>query len=226
MPSKILLVEDDKNINDVVCENLKEAGYVVASFENGLSAQNYITSNNDIDLYIFDIMLPGLSGLELLKTVRLKNQIPVAMLTAMDDEDTQLMSFDFLADDYITKPFSPKLLVKRVSALLRRTKKSEEILTIGQLTLNSNRYEVSESGKTIALTLREFELLYALLREKGRVLTRQQLLNLVWGYDYYGDERIVNVHIKNIRKKLNQDPITTVLGVGYKINLGLDDANE
>lgn len=217
MVYNVLLVEDDYNIRSVVSENLKEAGYIVIEAEDGEQAFDIISNNNDIDIYIFDIMLPSISGLELLKKVRLKNQVPVIMLTALEDEDIQMKSFDYLADDYVLKPFSPQLLVRRVRSLLRRVGKSTDSIKVGHLKLDLKSHELFEDGVKIELTLKEFEIIHTLMINSGSVMTRQQLLNLIWTYEYFGDEKIVNVHIKNIRKKLTHDPIVTVLGVGYKI---------
>lgn len=223
MKYKILLVEDDDTIREVVSENLKEAGFIVMTVASGQNALEIIQNTKDIDLYIFDIMLPDISGLELLKIVRLAGETPVMMLTAFDDENTQITSFDYLADDYVTKPFSLQILVKRVQALLRRVGKSKSIIKIGKLELNTESYEFFEDGNKVELTFKEFELMQTLMTNCGIVLSRQQLLNLIWKYDYLGDERIINVHIKNIRKKLKNDPIITILGVGYKIEKGERD---
>jgi DNA-binding response OmpR family regulator len=168
-------------------------------------------------------MLPGMSGLELLKAVRSadehKNK-PVIMLTALGDESIQVLSFEALADDYVVKPFSPKVLVKRVETLFRRCGGEKKLLQYGNITLDYDRFEAYDCSEQIQLTLREFELLGALLNHAGKVLNRQQLLNQAWGYDYFGDERIVDVHIKNLRKKLASDIIVTVKGVGYKLGGG------
>lgn len=220
MPCTVLVVEDDRHIAQVVCEYLKENGCIVLSAPDGAAAATYIENKQGIDLFVLDIMLPHRSGLELLRDIR-KNEMhkdkPVIMLTALSDEYTQLMSFDGLADDYITKPFSPKVLVKRVQALLRRTGGAKAgPIEIGGISVDAESYEVYENGQRINLTLREFELLSVLMQNRKKVLSRQQLLNHVWGYDYFGDERIVDVHIKNLRKKLKSNQIATVKGVGYK----------
>ncbi len=216
MLNKILVVEDDKNIREVVNEYLKEAGYLVIAAENGRKAYDIIKRAENIDLYILDIMLPEITGLELLKLIRKNSNTPVLMLTALNDEHTQYISFDAKADDYVTKPFSPKLLVKRVEALLRRTGHTGQ-LQAGPVYVDMDRYAVFEDGDRVILTLKELELLKVLMNNRGKVLSRQQLLNLVWGYDYFGDERIVDVHIKNVRKKFNTELIETVKGVGYRI---------
>ena len=219
MPNTIVVVEDDNNINDVVCEYLKEEKYIVSTFMNGKIAYEYILKNKNINLFILDIMLPEMTGLELLKEIR-KNEIhkstPIIMLTALNDEETQIKSFDYLADDYVTKPFSPKVLIKRVNAILRRNGESLHKIEIGNLVINSESYEAFDNGIKIDLTYKEFELLKLLAKNPNKVFPRQQLLNLIWEYDFYGDERIIDVHIKNLRKKLKSDVIKTIKGVGYK----------
>jgi len=228
MPQTILVAEDDKHINEVVSEYLKESALLVISADDGAKAQRLIMENDNISLFILDIMLPGLSGLELLRNIRNDERYaktPVMMLTALSDEYTQLISFEGLADDYVTKPFSPKVLVKRVQALLRRSGafQSSQILQTGSVQINFDSYEAFEEGERVILTLREFELLKVLMQHQRKVLSRQQLLNLVWGYDYFGDERIVDVHIKNLRKKFKANIITTVKGVGYKSDMDGDE---
>ncbi len=223
MSYTILVVEDDKHINEVVTEYMKDAGYVVISSQDGGMAQRTIQTNPDIDLFILDIMLPEISGLELLGLIREMEEHrkkPVVMLTAIGDEATQILSFDEMADDYVTKPFSPKVLVKRVQSLIRRSIHESSTLQYGNLLIDFDRYEVSESGERVKLTLREFELLSVLMANAGKVLSRQQLLNHAWGYHYFGDERIVDVHVKNLRKKLKSNVIATVKGVGYKLEGG------
>lgn len=224
MPQTVLVVEDDKHINEVVTEYMKESGYIVLSSLNGGEALDILTRNQGIDLFILDIMLPGVNGLELLNTIRgseYHKEKPVIMLTALGDEATQLLSFDALADDYVTKPFSPRILVKRAEALIRRAGVEEKTLRYEDIVMDYERYEVLESGEKVKLTRREFELLGILMSNTEKVLNRQQLLNRAWGYDYFGDERIVDVHIKNLRRKFKNNIIHTVKGVGYK--LGGDD---
>ena len=224
----ILLAEDNKIINEIVTTYLKEAGFAVLSFEDGKLARDMIVSDAQIDLFILDIMLPGVTGLELLKTIREEKRFfetPVMMLTALNDEYTQMISFDGLADDYVTKPFSAKILVKRVMALLRRNGNftvTVNVLQFGNITVDTDRYQAYENGEKIQLTLREFELLKMFLNNCNKALTRQQLLDLVWGIDFFGDERIVDVHIKNLRKKFKTNIIKTVKGVGYMAETGDD----
>jgi len=219
MPQTIFVVEDDKHINEVVTEYMKDAGYMVRSSGHGGDALRMIRQNTSIDLFILDIMLPEISGLDLLKAVREMDEHrekPVVMLTALSDEATQLMSFDEMADDYVTKPFSPKVLVKRVQALLRRSGDEGKTLQYGDIVLSYDSFQVLEAGEKVKLTLREFELLGALMQNAGKVLGRQKLLDYAWSYDYFGDERVVDVHIKNLRKKLKSNVIATIKGVGYR----------
>ncbi len=220
MSNTILVVEDDKDINEVVTEYMKDAGYIVISCTSGSEAKDILLQNPSIDLFILDIMLPEINGLELLKLIRLSEiheEKPVLMLTALEDEATQLLSFDQLADDYVVKPFSPKVLVKRVEKLIRFRGKADKKLRCGNIVMDCESYEVYDQQEKIPLTYREFELLNTLMTHAGKVLNRQQMLNYAWGYDYFGDERIVDVHIKNLRKKLKSDAIVTVKGVGYKL---------
>jgi DNA-binding response OmpR family regulator len=228
MPNTILVVEDEKGIHEVISEYLKEAGFNVLSAYDGRAAHDIITGENNIDVFILDIMLPHANGLELLKTIRAKEkykETPVIMLTALNDEYTQLLSFDGLADDYITKPFSPKILVKRVHVCLRRSGHSpanKNTIILNSIMIDSESYEAYEDGEKIHLTLREFELLKTFMSNQKRALSRQQLLNEIWGYDFFGDERIVDVHIKNLRKKFKTNIVTTVKGVGYKSDLKME----
>ncbi|MCL2839912.1 MAG: response regulator transcription factor [Defluviitaleaceae bacterium] len=216
----IMVVEDDKHINEVVTEYLKEAGYHVLSINDGKAAQEILEKGIDVDLFILDIMLPNVTGLALLSMIRDSNRytdISVVMLTAVVDEYTQLLSFEELADDYVTKPFSPKILVKRVQALLRRKSRISPVPK-GGVYIDTDSYLAYENGNPIKLTLREFELLKLFAQNPKLVFTRQQLLDAVWGYDYFGDERIVDAHIKNLRKKFSEQVIVTVKGVGYRLD--------
>lgn len=214
----IIVAEDDIHINEVITEYLKDAGFNVVHFFDGKTAENAITNGTEADLFILDIMLPNITGLALLKAIRENThyqESAVMMLTAVQDEYTQLLSFEEMADDYVIKPFSPKVLVKRVQALLRR-KGPPDTTPLSGVWIDENSYQAYEDGQVVKLTLREFELLKLFLQSPQLVFTRQQLLNQVWGYDFYGDERIVDVHIKNLRKKFKQSIITTVKGVGYR----------
>lgn len=220
MKPVIFLAEDDKNILQVITEYFIYSGYTIVSETDGSSAISSIDRRPEISLFVLDIMLPGKNGHEILAHIRSSashREKPVIMLTALSDEATQLECFDNLADDYVTKPFSPKILVRRAAALLRRNESPRSVLVFEDFTLDHERYEVRKNHEEITLTLREFELFSALITHAGKVLSRQQLLNMAWGYDYFGDERIVDVHIKNLRKKLGGNYIATVKGVGYKL---------
>ena len=219
----IMVAEDDPNILEVVSEYLKAAGFTVVSASDGKKAAEVIETGSagsaNVDMYILDIMLPGMNGIELLGMIRdYHADVPVIMLTALSDEHTQLHSFSKKADDYVTKPFSPKVLVKRVEALLRRCGKLRRTLEFGSVMIDIDNYEAYEDGNKVELTLKELEILKALIDRRNRVLSRQQLMDIVWGNDYFGDERTVDAHIKNLRKKFSREIIRTVKGVGYRIN--------
>lgn len=218
MDKKILIIEDDAAIQKILAEPLTFAGYKVTAASDGLEGINTF-HKQAFDLVLLDIMLPKIDGYTVCEMIRQESQVPIILLTALDSEDAEAKGFDKLADDYITKPFSIRLVLKRVEALLRRT--SPDILSdtirYREIILRESERQVSVSGKEISLTHLEFELLLLFLKNKGRVFTRDELLNLVWGYDFVGDERGVNFHIMNLRKKLNVDYIETVRGVGYRI---------
>lgn len=213
----LLIVEDDITTNEAICEYMQSAGHTTFSAFDGEQGLK-IVKERPIDLVVLDIMLPKITGLEVLKELRVKSQIPVLMLTALDDESIQASSFDEEADDYITKPFSMLLLGKRVTALLRRSGKTSELhqIQFGDITIDFGGYTASGKNGQIDLTPKEIDLLKLLVEHKGLVLTRSQILGELWGYDYPIIERTIDTYIKNLRKKLNLDRIITVKGVGYK----------
>lgn len=213
----LLIVEDDITTNEAICEYMQSAGHTTFSAFDGEQGLK-IAKERPIDLVILDIMLPKITGLEVLKELRVKSQIPVLMLIALDDESIQASSFDEEADDYITKPFSMLLLGKRVTALLRRSGKTSELhqIQFGDITIDFGGYTASGKNGQIDLTPKEIDLLKLLVEHKGLVLTRSQILDELWGYDYPIIERTIDTYIKNLRKKLNLDRIITVKGVGYK----------
>lgn len=213
----LLIVEDDITTNEAICEYMQSAGHTTFSAFDGEQGLK-IVKERPIDLVVLDIMLPKITGLEVLKELRGKSQIPVLMLTALDDESIQASSFDEEADDYITKPFSMLLLGKRVTALLRRSGKTSELhqIQFGDITIDFGGYTASGKNGQIDLTPKEIDLLKLLVEHKGLVLTRSQILDELWGYDYPIIERTIDTYIKNLRKKLNLDRIITVKGVGYK----------
>ena len=217
---KILVVEDEKDIQNIIKAFLENAEYKVETADDGLDAINLIQKNN-YDLILLDIMLPKIDGFTVCEMIRKNSNIPIIILTALTDEESQLKGFDKLADDYITKPFSMPVLLKHIEAIFRRTNNSNEntsILKYKNITLNTENYEVYVDNQKITLTFREYEILKLFLENQGKVFTRDNILNSIWNYDYFGDDKIVNTHIKNIRKKLGYEYIETVRGVGYKID--------
>lgn len=215
---KLLVVEDDRDTSDGVCEYFREAGYTVTAAYDGLEALQ-LAQSDAFDLVLLDVMLPKLTGLAVLHELRKTSDVLVLMLTAIGDEYTQIASFDGLADDYVTKPFSVVLLEKRVAALLRRGK-SADAQTLWQhkgVTVDFTGYTAEGPGGPIDITPREVMLLQLLVEQKGRVLTRERILDALWGNDRPVFDRTVDSHIKNLRKKLNLDCIVTVTGVGYKL---------
>ena len=219
--SKILIADDEQKIRKLVCDFLKNVGYETLEAEDGDEAfELFQKHEDDIDLVILDIMMPGLNGWEVCKEIRALSDVPVIMLTARSEEFDELLGYESGADDYVTKPFSPTILVKKVEALLRRTKSSAYLAGEKDLTFNHEAHEVRLNGQEIELTLKEYNILKKLLENPGRVYSRENLLNLVWGYDYQGDTRTVDVHIRRLREKLELNPaqpeyIITKWGVGY-----------
>ena len=217
---RILVVEDEKDIQNIIKAFLENAEYKVETADDGLDAINLIQKNN-YDLILLDIMLPKIDGFTVCEMIRKNSNIPIIILTALTDEESQLKGFDKLADDYITKPFSMPVLLKHIEAIFRRTNNSNEntsILKYKNITLNTENYEVYVDNQKVTLTFREYEILKLFLENQGKVFTRDNILNSIWNYDYFGDDKIVNTHIKNIRKKLGYEYIETVRGVGYKID--------
>ena len=217
---KILVIEDEKNIQNIIKEFLESAKYEVNTADDGLEGINLI-QNNNYDLVLLDIMMPKIDGFVVCEMIRKNSNVPIIILTALTDEESQLKGFDKLADDYITKPFSMPVVLKHIEAILRRTEninKKVDVLKYKNISLNIENYDVFVDNQKVALTFREFVILKLLLENQGKVFTRDNILNSIWNYDYFGDDKIVNTHIKNIRKKLGYDYIETVRGVGYRID--------
>ena len=234
--AKILIVEDNQGTNKAICEYMKEAGHTLFSAFTGSEALK-IFRGEELDIIVLDIMLPEMSGIVVLHEIRKVSNIPVIMLTALDDEYTQSNSFDEMADDYITKPFSVRELMARVKANLRKNEisnvkkepiqeisetEADNIIKVNDLELDLDRFEVKVRGEIIDLTLREFEVLKFLASQPGQVITRETLLEKVWGYEYYGDIRTVDVTVRRIREKIEKDTsspkiLITKRGVGYYI---------
>lgn len=218
MNKKILIIEDELAIQNILAEPLRAKGYKITAASDGLAGINAFHAQN-FDLILLDIMLPKIDGYTLCEMIRKESKVPIIILTALDTEDDQMKGFDLLADDYITKPFSIKIVLKRVEAMLRRTEKKSELdmICYRDIQISEAERQVFVSGQEISLTHLEFDILLLLMKHIGKVFTRDELLNLVWGYDFAGDEKGVNFHIMNLRRKLNVDCIETVRGVGYKI---------
>ncbi len=218
---KILIVEDDFDIQELLQNFLQEAGYQTAVAKDGLEAVSMF-SKEGFHLILLDIMLPKIDGFTVCELIRRQSQIPIIMLTALSGEEEQIRGLDLQVDDYITKPFSMPVLVRKIGAVLRRSRRGQEeghqTLVYRNLVLDLDSYLAAVDGREYELTQREFEILRELLTHQGRVMTRQNLLDRLWRYDFYRDERVVDTHIKNLRKKLGIDFIQTIRGVGYKID--------
>ena len=223
---KILIVEDEKAISDIIKFNLTKEGFEADTAYDGQDGLEKALSGNP-DLILLDVMLPLMDGFEVCKRVRESSMVPILMLTAKEEEVDKVLGLELGADDYITKPFGMRELIARIRANIRRTdaqsnevENGENLEKIGNLTVDMNRYEVRKEGKTLDLTLREFELLKYLAEREDRVFSREQLLEEVWGYEYYGDIRTVDVTVRRLREKLEDDSsepkyIMTKRGVGY-----------
>ena len=219
MNNKILVVDDESRIRKIIRDFLVREGYVVCEAEDGEAALDIFCSNNDIDLIIMDVMMPKMDGWQLCKEVRKLSKVPILMLTAKSEEQDELKGFELGVDEYISKPFSPKILTARVNALLRRTTgDNEEILDIAGITVNKIAHTVTIDGKEIDLSFKEFELLTYFMENRGIALSREKILNNVWNYDYYGDARTIDTHIKKLRSKMGEKGkfISTIWGMGYK----------
>lgn len=203
---RILVVEDDFDIQELLQNFLQETGYEVDIAGDGVEALS-IFIDGKYDLILLDIMLPKIDGYGVCELIRKQSDVPIIMLTALNGEDDQIKGLDLQVDDYITKPFSMPILIRKIAAVLRRssqgTVESYQSITYGNLLLNCDGYTATMNGNTFELTQKEFEILRELLTHQGRILTRQNLLDKLWRYDFYGDERVVDTHIKNLRKKLN-----------------------
>jgi two-component system, OmpR family, response regulator RegX3 len=221
---RILIVEDEASLADSVRYNLEREGYVVTVAEDGRAALERFRAESPA-LVILDLMLPEVSGLDLCRTIRSESDVPIIMVTAKDSEADKVAGLELGADDYVTKPFSVRELLSRVRALLRRTRSRdhvvEDVLTGGPVAMDVVRHEVLVEGEAASFPPKEFELLETFLRRKGRLLTREFLIEEVWGPDYYGDTKTLDVHVKRLRKKIEADPhepshLLTVRGLGYK----------
>ncbi|WP_067143140.1 response regulator transcription factor [Microtetraspora malaysiensis] len=224
--TRVLVVEDEESFSDALSYMLRKEGFEVAVAATGPEALDAF-DRNGADLVLLDLMLPGLPGTEVCRTLRQRSKVPVIMLTAKDSEIDKVVGLELGADDYVTKPFSSRELVARIRAVLRRQGDVEElesaVLAVGPVRMDVDRHVVAVRGEHVQLPLKEFELLEVLLRNAGRVLTRGQLIDRVWGADYVGDTKTLDVHVKRLRAKVESDPsnprcILTVRGLGYKFD--------
>ena len=216
---KILIIEDDIDIQDILKNHLTDAGYEVVIAADGVAG--IAKFDDTISLVLLDIMLPKIDGYGVCEVIRQKSQVPIIMLTALSDEENQLKGFKQQIDDYIPKPFSPKILLCKIAAILRRRtaeNQNQSLLTYKELSMDNDGFHVYHKGNEVVLTSKEFMLLRLMLENQGKVFTRQMLLERLWSEDLEVEERIVDSHIKNIRKKLNADYIKTIRGVGYRID--------
>ncbi len=221
---KILIVDDESRMRKLVHDYLVKAGYQILEAADGAEAIEVFFEHKDIALVILDVMMPKLDGYQVLKEIRAYSKVPVVMLTARSEEWDELKGFELGVDEYIAKPFSPKILVARVQALLRRNVVSGEaaILKAGEIELNKSAHLVTVSGKEIELSYKEFELLTYFIENRGIALSREKILNHVWDYDYFGDARTIDTHVKRLRSKLGEkgkNYIETIWGMGYKFDL-------
>lgn len=221
MGAKILIVEDEKKMAQFLMMELEHEGYEVQVVYNGREAMELIQSDT-FDVILLDIMLPGINGMEVCRRVRQFSEVPIIMVTAKADVTDRVMGLDTGANDYLTKPFAIEELLARIRAIQRNHQKvSDDVLQVGNLMMNTKTHEVVQNGENVSLTKKEYDLLEMLLRNKGIVLTRDRLLESLWGYEYSGDTNVIDVFIKHLRNKLDKDQegsvITTVRGVGYVI---------
>ncbi len=220
---KILVVEDDQAIQALLQDFLIEAGYDVVTASDGVEAL-FEFEKQPFDLILLDVMLPKIDGFAVCEVIRQKSDVAIVMLTALDDEEHQIRGLDLQVDDYLTKPFSMPILIRKIAAVLRRQEKRggdnvPQMISYRELDLDMDGYKVYIKRNPVDLTPKEFEILRELLLHQGRILTRENLLSALWKYDFFGDERIIDTHIKNIRKKLGgADYIETIRGVGYRID--------
>ncbi len=224
---RILIVDDEEHILELIKFNLEKNGYEVFVSDNGEGCIQFL-KNNRVDLVVLDLMLPGMDGLEVCKEIRRiesLQKLPIIMLTARSEETDRILGLELGADDYLAKPFSVRELIARIKAVLRRSEDRQPVrsglLKVKDLIMDTEKHEVTLGDQTIELTLKEFELLKILIENRGKVLSRNLLLDEVWGYDYFGETRTVDVHIRHLRKKIGDDEtgdyIETIRGVGYKM---------
>ena len=217
---KILVIDDESRMRKLVRDFLTKKDYAVLEAGNGEEAMDIFYEHKDIDLLILDVMMPKMDGWEVCREVRKTSKVPIIMLTAKADERDELLGFELGVDEYVTKPFSPKILVARVEAILRRSNGGNDdgSIHIGDITMDKNAHEVMVDGELVELSYKEFELLAYFIENQGIALSRERILNNVWNYDYFGDARTIDTHVKKLRNKLGKrgEYIKTIWGMGYK----------
>jgi len=218
--NKILVVDDESRMRKLIKDFLTKNGYIVLEAENGNDALNLFYKDKEIELLILDVMMPKMDGWKVCKEIRETSKIPIIMLTAKGEEDDELLGYKLGVDDYITKPFSPKILVARVEAIFRRmgVMAKDNIIEMGGISLDKSAHSVVIDGENVELSYKEFELLTYFMENKGIALSREKILNSVWNYDYFGDARTIDTHVKKLRSKMGEKGknIHTIWGMGYK----------
>ncbi|MDO5345738.1 MAG: response regulator transcription factor [Lachnospiraceae bacterium] len=220
---KVLVVDDESRMRKLVRDFLVKKDFEVLEAEDGAEAIDIFFDTKDISLIILDVMMPKMDGWQVCREIRRYSKVPIIMLTAKSDERDELLGFELGVDEYISKPFSPKILVARVEAILRRTNaiNPEEVLKAGAIAINKAAHQVTIDGKNVDLSYKEFELLTYFVENQGLALSREKILNSVWNYDYFGDARTIDTHVKKLRSKMGQrgDYIKTIWGMGYKFEV-------
>lgn len=221
--TKILVVDDESRMRKLVKDFLTREGFIVLEAGDGIEAMDLFYEDKDIALIILDVMMPKMDGWQVCREIREHSKVPVIMLTARSEERDELQGFDLGVDEYISKPFSPKILVARVEAILRRTKgtEAEEVMDTGGIIIDKTAHIVKIDGESVELSYKEFELLSYFVENQGIALSREKILNNVWNYDYFGDARTIDTHVKKLRSKLGDkgDYIKTIWGMGYKFEV-------
>ena len=218
---KILVVDDEARMRKLVKDFLSIKGYHVLEAGDGEEAVDLFFQQKDIALILLDVMMPKMDGWEVVKTIRKYSQVPIIMLTARGEESDELQGFNLGVDEYISKPFSPKILVARVEAILRRSNGSQDVIDVGGIHIDKTAHQVSVDGKPVDLSYKEFELMTYFAENQGIALSREKILNNVWNYDYFGDARTIDTHVKKLRSKLGEkgEYIKTIWGMGYKFEV-------
>ena len=217
---KILVVDDEARMRKLVNDFLTKSGYEVIEASDGEEAIDIFFEKNDIDMVVLDIMMPKMDGWQVLEQIRRFSTVPIIMLTARAEEKDELLGFKMGVDEYISKPFSPKILVARIEAILKRNNNFEETIEIGGITIDKTAHQVIIEGENIELSYKEFELLSYFVANKGVALSREKILNSVWNYDYFGDARTIDTHVKKLRSKMGSkgEYIKTIWGMGYRFD--------